>query len=291
MNHRILATAVAAIACSAASADTVTLSLASPQNGQTIAPGATVNWTISFEVSSGDNAGLALLAVDLAQDGANPATLDIPPADNVPIAMLNFSRPQGISNPGEQNPVTGYVGVQRGTPGGRNLVEIGGAQNTFGQALAPGAGIAESATLDGGIGQSGPATLATGSFAAPATAGSYTFRLQNAIANTLDSIATLPNHSPVSSATIAFAPQTISFTVGSNVIYGDMNCDGVVNNFDIDAFVLALIDPPGYATAFPGCDPIRGDVNRDESFNNFDIDTFVNCIVNPPASGDPCPAP
>ncbi|MBK8915238.1 MAG: hypothetical protein IPM64_11690 [Phycisphaerales bacterium] len=291
MTHRLFATAVAVAACAVASADTVTLSLASPQNGQTVAPGATINWSISFEVSTGDNAGLALLAVDLAQDGANPATLDIPPADNVPIAMLNFSRPQGISNPGEQSPVTGYIGVQRGTPGARNLVEIGGAQNTFGQALNPGAGIAESATLDAGIGQSGAASLAAGSFVAPATPGSYTFRLQNAIANTLDSIATLPNHSPVSSATIAFAPQTISFTVGAAVLYGDMNCDGVVNNFDIDAFVLALIDPPGYAAAFPGCDPIRGDINRDDVFNNFDIDVFVNCIVNPPGPGDPCPAP
>lgn len=60
---------------------------------------------------------------------------------------------------------------------------------------------------------------------------------------------------------------------------GDMNCDGATNNFDIDPFVQALVDPPGYAQAFPNCDPLQGDVNADGLFNNFDIDPFVAVLV------------
>ncbi|MBL8880084.1 MAG: PQQ-dependent sugar dehydrogenase [Phycisphaerales bacterium] len=61
---------------------------------------------------------------------------------------------------------------------------------------------------------------------------------------------------------------------------GDPNCDGTINNFDIDAFVLALTDPVGYAAAFPNCPLSQSDVNGDAAVNNFDIDTFVICLVN-----------
>lgn len=64
-------------------------------------------------------------------------------------------------------------------------------------------------------------------------------------------------------------------------LHGDMNCDGAVNNFDIDPFVLALLDPTGYAVAYPGCDRIaHGDCNSDGALNNFDIDPFVSCILS-----------
>ena len=62
---------------------------------------------------------------------------------------------------------------------------------------------------------------------------------------------------------------------------GDLNCDGTLNNFDIDAFVLALTSA-GHATPFddyyavyPSCDPMRADINGDGAVNNFDIDPFV----------------
>ena len=113
---------------------TVTLDVSSSRDGKTVAPGSTIDWMITFDVSTGDNAGLALLAVDFMQDAGNPATLDIPPADAVPAALSNFSRPDGISNPGEGSSSTGYVGVQRGTAGAMNLKQIGGGQNTFGVA-------------------------------------------------------------------------------------------------------------------------------------------------------------
>ncbi len=60
---------------------------------------------------------------------------------------------------------------------------------------------------------------------------------------------------------------------------GDMNCDGAVDNGDIDAFALALLDPAAYASAYPGCDIGNGDVNEDGSIDNGDIDAFVALLL------------
>ena len=60
---------------------------------------------------------------------------------------------------------------------------------------------------------------------------------------------------------------------------GDANCDGFVNNFDIDAFVLALTNPAAYASAFPNCPIGNADLNGDGLINNFDIDPFVACLT------------
>jgi len=56
---------------------------------------------------------------------------------------------------------------------------------------------------------------------------------------------------------------------------GDLNCDGLVNTFDIDPFVLALTDNAAYAVAFPECDYMLADCNGDGAVNAFDIDPFV----------------
>lgn len=56
---------------------------------------------------------------------------------------------------------------------------------------------------------------------------------------------------------------------------GDTNCDGVVNTFDIDPFVLALTSPDGYAAAQPTCEISAADANGDGVVNTFDIDPFV----------------
>ncbi|MGE0479307.1 MAG: esterase-like activity of phytase family protein [Phycisphaerae bacterium] len=60
---------------------------------------------------------------------------------------------------------------------------------------------------------------------------------------------------------------------------GDLNCDGVVNNFDIDPFVLAVADPAAYHAAFPNCDMHAADANRSGAVDNFDIDAFVDCLL------------
>jgi hypothetical protein len=56
---------------------------------------------------------------------------------------------------------------------------------------------------------------------------------------------------------------------------GDLNCDGLVNAFDIDPFVLALTNPTAYAAAWPAGDYLLADCNDDGVVNAFDIDPFV----------------
>lgn len=73
--------------------------------------------------------------------------------------------------------------------------------------------------------------------------------------------------------------------VGHDVIaadwrgWGDLNCDGLVNNFDISPFVLALSDSGTYEQEFPDCEIGNADVNRDGAVNNFDIDPFVALLA------------
>jgi len=69
----------------------------------------------------------------------------------------------------------------------------------------------------------------------------------------------------------------------------DLNCDGAVNVFDIDPFVLALTDRVTYAAEFPGCDYLLADVNHDGDVNVFDIDPFVTCLTN--GGCEPAPNP
>jgi len=56
---------------------------------------------------------------------------------------------------------------------------------------------------------------------------------------------------------------------------GDLNCDCVVNAFDIDPFVLALTNPAAYRLAYPDCREVNADCNQDDLVNAFDIDPFV----------------
>jgi hypothetical protein len=60
---------------------------------------------------------------------------------------------------------------------------------------------------------------------------------------------------------------------------GDLNCDGILNAFDIDPFVLALTDQAAYAAAWPDCDYLLADCNGDGYVNAFDIDPFVALLV------------
>ena len=70
---------------------------------------------------------------------------------------------------------------------------------------------------------------------------------------------------------------------------GDANCDNAVNFFDIDAFVLALLDPAAWEAAYGGEAPwypgpdcgylCLNDCNGDGLVNFFDIDPFVALIT------------
>ncbi len=56
---------------------------------------------------------------------------------------------------------------------------------------------------------------------------------------------------------------------------GDLNCDGVVNFDDINAFVLALSGAAGYEAVYPDCDVTLADCNGDGAVNFDDINAFV----------------
>jgi T5SS/PEP-CTERM-associated repeat protein len=72
--------------------------------------------------------------------------------------------------------------------------------------------------------------------------------------------------------TVAYGPHHVTLKIPP---VGDVNCDGLVNSFDIDPFVLALTNPAGYAAAYPHCSHLQADVNNDGAVNSFDIDPFV----------------
>jgi hypothetical protein len=79
------------------------------------------------------------------------------------------------------------------------------------------------------------------------------------------------------------SPAGVSNTATMTLVYdwwfGDLNCDGKLDAFDIDPFVLALTDPAGYEAAYPACDLSLADVNRDGNIDAFDIDPFVELLI------------
>jgi hypothetical protein len=238
----------------------VTLSLQSPGHGAILAPGATVSWSISFGVSTGDNSGAAMICVDLVQDPANPATFDLPPATGIPPEMANFNRPAGICNPGEGGAPSGYVGSRRGPAGARNLVQIGGAQNTFGQPFPAGSGVGENANVIPAVGLGGSQTLASGSFSAPSACGTYSFSLANPVANVITTHNNPPAITRVARAVSSLSPATISFTVAP---IGDLDLDLDVDIADLSQ-LLAGYGTTGGATYSEGDLTGDGNVNLDD---------------------------
>ncbi|MBK8914899.1 MAG: immunoglobulin domain-containing protein [Phycisphaerales bacterium] len=73
-------------------------------------------------------------------------------------------------------------------------------------------------------------------------------------------------------------PATLRVTV-----VGDANCDGVLNNFDIDPFVLAILAGQGPWEALYDCNFLCAcDADGDGVVNNFDIDPFVQALLGTP---------
>ena len=59
---------------------------------------------------------------------------------------------------------------------------------------------------------------------------------------------------------------------------GDVNCDGVVDFGDINAFVLLLSDPVSYQQQYPNCQLTHGDINGDGVTDFDDINPFVGLL-------------
>jgi hypothetical protein len=64
-------------------------------------------------------------------------------------------------------------------------------------------------------------------------------------------------------------------SLGLQASYGDLNCDGVINFDDINAFVLALSGEEAYQAAFPSCHWLNADCNADGQVSFDDINAFV----------------
>ena len=84
-------------------------------------------------------------------------------------------------------------------------------------------------------------------------------------------------------------PATLTTRIGSirlnaivavpELILGDADGDGVVNNLDIAAFALALFNRSAYQLMYPALDPDEVlDMNGDGVFNNLDISGFAAAL-------------
>ncbi len=60
---------------------------------------------------------------------------------------------------------------------------------------------------------------------------------------------------------------------------GDCNCDGMIDFFDIDPFVMAMTTPETYEATYPDCDLSTADCNLDGIVDFFDIDPFIALIT------------
>jgi len=65
------------------------------------------------------------------------------------------------------------------------------------------------------------------------------------------------------------------------VILGDANCVDGVNASDINAYVLALINPSAYGQAYPACSTLNADLNGDVLADGLDVAPFVRLLVSP----------
>jgi len=61
---------------------------------------------------------------------------------------------------------------------------------------------------------------------------------------------------------------------------GDLNCDGVKNGRDVDAFARALTDLSVYRDAHPTCNMLNGDMNGDWAVSQADVAAFVTAIMS-----------
>jgi len=194
----------------------VVVKLDSDQNGQTVAPGQQVGWSLRVQVIRGGNLGLALISIDLAPDESNPEPLDLEPGLIGSEAMAVFDRPLGFANPADDPWGSAYGG----TPVDGRLVQIGGAQNVFGVApecLGPDRDVCmgQNVNVVTGVGQNaGGVIVATGFVSAGTTPGNYRLRVGSVLANVVRRAALAPWVSWAERAPVRLGDDAeISFTV------------------------------------------------------------------------------
>ncbi len=157
--------------CMGGAAQASDLNLSVRSNGQAlvrIGPGGSVPYVIQGELGNASSGGLAMFALDLSFTGG-PLS---PTATPTTAPMRNFANPMGITNP------AGYGGTQSGG----NLLQVGGAQNTINNTVAP----SPNGLVIQNVAQAGsPATLAFGNLVAPYQVGEFHLSASNLQANVL----------------------------------------------------------------------------------------------------------
>ena len=231
-----------------------------------------VDWELAITAYPGHE-GLAAFCADLVQDASNPAQFDLPPADpaSLPPDMAGFNWPAGIANPPEGGGASGYFGVQRGTPGERNLVQLGGAQNSFG---IPGITMGTDADVEADVGH--PSIVAmSGSFPVQREPGEYVFHLTHVAANVFEQVNAAPASSPAHPTVVLTSAIGISFVS----CIGDIDHDGSVGLSD-----LAALTGSAYGTCEgdPDYDP-EVDLNADGCIDLADLSELmgnygINCL-------------
>lgn len=61
---------------------------------------------------------------------------------------------------------------------------------------------------------------------------------------------------------------------------GDTDCDGDIDYFDIDPFLVALSGPDAYAQAYPECEWNHADCDEDGDVDYFDVQAFLTLLGN-----------
>ncbi|MFH1746157.1 MAG: right-handed parallel beta-helix repeat-containing protein [Planctomycetota bacterium] len=61
--------------------------------------------------------------------------------------------------------------------------------------------------------------------------------------------------------------------------YGDLNCDGLANAYDIDRLICAVSPNCDYEGLYPDCDRRLADCNGDGLVNAYDIDSFIDVLA------------
>jgi hypothetical protein len=134
----------------------------------TIGPGQSVPYVVQGELTDNLNDGLAMFSVDLGFSGGPLAQASAPATS----PMVNFDPPAGVTNP------AGYGG----TPTAGVLVQVGGAQNTINNSLAP----FPSGTVVTGVAAAGsPQVLVSGNLLAPYHVGTFLLTPSGLMANVI----------------------------------------------------------------------------------------------------------
>jgi hypothetical protein len=85
----------------------------------------------------------------------------------------------------------------------------------------------------------------------------------------------------VAAERVVFAEEFMTAGIALTPLFqiGDMNCDDVINFDDINPFVLALSDPAEYQIEYPDCDIMLADINQDGVVDFYDIDAWLDVCL------------